>query len=112
VTNGVHEFAYLTTTGRVSGRPHRIEIWYRRIDDVVWLISGGRDGADWVQNLRADPRCTIEIGDEVLTGTAFLDAQDELAPRQALAARYQQWEPGQPMTPWSIDGLLVGVRLT
>jgi deazaflavin-dependent oxidoreductase (nitroreductase family) len=106
-----HEFAYLTTTGRVSGKPHRIEIWYRRIDDVVWFISGGRNGADWVQNLRADPSCTIEIGDDVLHGSAFFEPQDALEPRQALAARYQGWQEGDPLTPWATTGLLVGVRL-
>jgi deazaflavin-dependent oxidoreductase (nitroreductase family) len=106
-----HEYAYLTTTGRRSGRPHRIEIWYRRIDDVVWFIAGDRERADWVRNLMADPACTVEIGFESRSGVAFLDAQDELAPREALAVRYQHWEPGEPMTMWSTEGLLVGVRL-
>lgn len=106
-----HEFAYLTTTGRITGAPHTIEIWYRRIADVVWFISGGGDRSDWVRNLLANPACTIEIGDDVLSGTAFLDAQEELAPREALSERYQHWERGSPMTRWATEGLLVGVRL-
>lgn len=105
------EYAYLTTTGRVTGKPHRIEIWYRRIDDVVWFISGGRNAADWVQNLRADPRAAIEIDDDVLTGAAFFEPQEALEPRQALAARYQGWRAPDPLTPWATSGLLVGVRL-
>jgi deazaflavin-dependent oxidoreductase (nitroreductase family) len=106
-----HEYAYLTTSGRVTGRPHRIEIWYRRTGDVVWFIAGGRWSADWTQNLRATPRCTIEIGDDVLRGTAFFEPQDALEPRQALAARYQGWREGEPLTPWAASGLLVGVRI-
>ena len=105
------EFAYLTTTGRVSGRPHRIEIWYRRIGEVVWFIAGGRESSDWVQNAMANPRVTIEIGHETLTGAAHVDVQDELAPRQALAARYQGWRDGQPLTDWATSGLLVAVDL-
>lgn len=31
--------ADLTTTGRITGQPHRIEIWYRRIGDVVWFLA-------------------------------------------------------------------------
>lgn len=105
------EYAYLTTTGRVTGRPHRIEIWYRRIGDVVWMISGGRDAADWVLNLIADPRVTVEIGGETLTGTARVDLQDALEPREALAARYQGWRAGEPLTGWATGGLLVAVEL-
>jgi deazaflavin-dependent oxidoreductase (nitroreductase family) len=112
VSGDDHEYAYLTTTGRVSGQPHRIEIWYRRIDDVVWFIAGGRWSADWTQNLRAHPQASIEIGDDVLTGTAFFEPQDALEPRQALAARYQGWRPPAPLTPWATTGLLVGVRLS
>ncbi len=58
------DYLYLTTTGRRSGRPHRIEIWYADIGDdrTVYLLSGGGDRSDWVRNLRADPRCEISIG--------------------------------------------------
>jgi hypothetical protein len=28
-----------------------------------------------------------------------------------LAARYQGWQDGDPLTPWATTGLLVGVRL-
>jgi deazaflavin-dependent oxidoreductase (nitroreductase family) len=105
------EYAYLTTRGRVTGTPHRIEIWYRRLGDDVWLIAGGRDSADWVKNLRADPNAMIEIGGERLHGVAFLDQQDLVEPRRALAARYQGWREGEPLTDWATTGLLVGVRL-
>jgi deazaflavin-dependent oxidoreductase (nitroreductase family) len=105
------EFAYLTTTGRVTGKPHRIEIWYRRIGDVVWFLAGGRLGADWVQNLVADPRVTIEIGDETLHGTAFVDDQDAPEARRALAARYQGWHEGEPLGGWATGAMAVGVRI-
>ena len=40
------DFAYLTTTGRKSGRPHRIEIWFAIDDGKLYLLSGGADKAD------------------------------------------------------------------
>ena len=48
-------FCYLTTTGRITGRPHRIEIWFALHEGGVYLLAGGRDDADWVRNLRASP---------------------------------------------------------
>lgn len=37
------EFAYLTTIGRSSGKPHRIQIWFAVDNGRVYLMSGGRD---------------------------------------------------------------------
>jgi deazaflavin-dependent oxidoreductase (nitroreductase family) len=58
------DFCYLTTTGRRSGLPHEIEIWYAASADgrKLYLLAGGRDRADWVRNLAADPRCTVRVG--------------------------------------------------
>lgn len=50
----------MTTTGRLSGRPRRIEITFFYLDGRVY-ISGlpGRRG--WLANLRADPRMTFHL---------------------------------------------------
>src|ERR1051325_2737939 len=34
---------YLTTTGRTSGNPHTIEIWFALHGDRVYLLAGGGD---------------------------------------------------------------------
>ncbi|MEO3777495.1 hypothetical protein ABGB16_11740 [Micromonospora sp. B11E3] len=36
------DFAYLTTTGRRSGRPHTIEIWYAEHQGVRYLALRAR----------------------------------------------------------------------
>jgi hypothetical protein len=41
--------------------PHRIEIWYARDRDVLYLLAGGGDSSDWVRNLIADPVVSVEI---------------------------------------------------
>jgi F420H(2)-dependent quinone reductase len=56
-------FGYLTTTGRVSGRSHRIEIWFALHAGRVYLLSGGRDGADWVRNVLVSSDVVFELGD-------------------------------------------------
>ena len=57
------DFCYLTTTGRVTGMPHRIEIWFAVYESTVYLMAGDRDRSDWVRNLMADPEVTLELGD-------------------------------------------------
>lgn len=56
-------FCYLTTRGRVTGRPHEIEIWFARAGDTFYLLSGGGEQSDWVRNLQATPAVTIRVGD-------------------------------------------------
>lgn len=65
-----NDYCYLTTTGRRSGRPHRIEIWYAAEGDRLHLLAGGGRSSDWVRNLVADPEVRVEIGDRSRPGTA------------------------------------------
>lgn len=57
------DYCYLTTTGRVSGAPHRIEIWFALQGETIYLLSGGVDRSDWVRNLMISPEVVLELGD-------------------------------------------------
>jgi deazaflavin-dependent oxidoreductase (nitroreductase family) len=61
VTAGDAEFLYLTTTGRRSGQPREIEIWFTRHESRYYLIAEHRDSANWVQNLCANPEVHIRV---------------------------------------------------
>ncbi len=71
VTTGEHDpsadadeaFCYLTTTGRRSGQPHTIEIWFAVGRGVVYMMAGGGDRSDWVRNVMADPAVRLQIGE-------------------------------------------------
>ncbi|MGH8912964.1 MAG: nitroreductase/quinone reductase family protein, partial [Acidimicrobiia bacterium] len=53
---------YLTTTGRITGNPHEIEIWFAQGEgDRIYMLSGGGRNSDWVLNLIADPAVTVRI---------------------------------------------------
>ena len=84
-------FLYLTTVGRRTGKLHRIEIWFAANDGRLYLLSGGRERADWVRNLQVDPRVTVELGGETREGVAQVPAagtrEDQLA-RELLVAKY------------------------
>jgi deazaflavin-dependent oxidoreductase (nitroreductase family) len=64
VTVQREQFCYVTTTGRRSGRPHTIEIWFAAEAGSLYLISGGRDRSDWVRNLLASPEASVRLGDD------------------------------------------------
>ena len=64
----------LVTTGRRSGRPHEVEIWFGVVagpaGDELALISGNGPTADWFANLVADPSVRVRLGDRWHDGTA------------------------------------------
>jgi deazaflavin-dependent oxidoreductase (nitroreductase family) len=114
---GGHAFCYLTTTGRVSGRPHTIEIWFALHGRTLYLLSGGGDRSDWVRNLQSDPAVTVRLGRRdgaELPGRArVVEAgtdEDELA-RRLVAGKYQPGYGGD-LSGWRRSALPVAVDLT
>lgn len=57
-------FLYLTTTGRRTGAPREIEIWFTRHADRHYVIAELGEQAQWVQNVARDPRVTVRVGSE------------------------------------------------
>jgi deazaflavin-dependent oxidoreductase (nitroreductase family) len=113
---GAAPFCYLTTTGRVSGRPHTIEIWFALEDRTLYLLSGGGDRSDWVRNLRTRPEVTVRLGRRdgpELAGRARLveasSDEDELA-RDLVTGKYQPTYGGD-LSGWRRSALPVAVDL-
>ncbi|MDQ2999008.1 MAG: nitroreductase/quinone reductase family protein [Chloroflexota bacterium] len=44
----------ITTIGRTSGEPRRIEIWFHNVDGHIY-ITGTPGRRSWYANLRANP---------------------------------------------------------
>ena len=73
-------WALLETTGRRSGRPHRVPVGDGLRDDAFWIVAEHGRGADWVRNVEADPRVRIRIRGAWRTGTArVLEGDDPRA---------------------------------
>lgn len=108
------EYAYLTTRGRRTGRPHTVELWFAPVGGAVWFIAGGGTSSDWVANLVADPAVTVRVGERTFAGRARTDPDDDGdagVARRLLAARYQGWEERHPLSEWAAHGLAVAVDL-
>jgi deazaflavin-dependent oxidoreductase (nitroreductase family) len=50
----------ITTLGRRSGIPRRVEVWFHRVDGR-WYITGMPGPRSWYANLRANPRFTVHL---------------------------------------------------
>jgi deazaflavin-dependent oxidoreductase (nitroreductase family) len=108
-----HDFCYVTTTGRTTGKPHRIEIWFAADPerDTIYMMSGGRDRADWVRNMVAAPRCTVEIGATTFIGYARViegTSEDE----HARTLVHDKYAHGDDLTSWRASALPIAIDLS
>jgi deazaflavin-dependent oxidoreductase (nitroreductase family) len=109
------DYCYLTTTGRVTGKPHEIEIWFGLNDATLYLMSG--DGkSDWVKNLLKNPSVTVRIAKHIFSGTACLVTEDKDEPEQImarnmLADKYNEREADGSLSEWAQTAVVVGIDL-
>ena len=104
---------HLQTTGRVTGRPRTIEIWFALDGPRLYLLAGGREGAHWVRNLQADPSVRVRLGGRTIGGRARTIEGDpvEDRARRLLATKYQGWREGEPLSAWAAGSLPVEIDL-
>lgn len=63
-------YLYLTTIGRRSGLPREIEIWFARRNGRDYVIAETGERAQWVRNLRFEPRVQWRVADVRFSGRA------------------------------------------
>lgn len=106
------DFCYLTTTGRVSGRPHTIEIWFALHGRALYLLAGGRHNADWVKNMLRAPEVQVRLRDQLFAGRGRVVAapeEDALA-RRLVVGKYQPRDNGD-LSEWGREALALAVEL-
>ena len=105
-------YCYLTTIGRLTGKPHEIEIWFITQNRSVYMMSG--DGkSDWVKNLRKDSNVTVRIAAHHFKGTARLvkEEPEEMMVRHGLADKYNEREGDGSLSEWARTALPVAIDL-
>ena len=68
-------------------KPHRIEIWFGIRDGTLYLLSGGRDSADWVKNLKQRPAVKVRINSRTAAADARIlrpNTKEDTAARRLL----------------------------
>lgn len=97
----------ITTTGRKTGQPRRVEIWFHAIEDTIY-ITGSPGKRDWYANLLAQPDLTFHLKKSVM---ADLPARavpitdeterrvllDEVTSRVGASERIDDWVARSPL---------------
>jgi deazaflavin-dependent oxidoreductase (nitroreductase family) len=94
------QFLYLTTTGRASGLPREIEIWFVEADGKYYILAEFAE-SHWVRNIEKDSRVRIRVGDRSFEASArVLDPKRDAAAWE-LARRLERekygWGDGLPV---------------
>ncbi|MFC3382620.1 nitroreductase/quinone reductase family protein [Couchioplanes azureus] len=100
----------ITTTGRRSGRPRRIETWRYRAAGRYWL-TGSPGSRDWYANLLAHPGFTLHLQDRdvEVRGRAVTDPQErahvfgEIVPGLGWGGSLESWIAGSPLVEIELD---------
>src|SRR5713101_324194 len=105
-------FCYLTTTGRVSGRSHTIEIWFALNGQTLYMLSGGRDKSDWVKNALHTPAVQVRIDHTTFSGQARLvnDNEEDALARKLVFEKYVR-RSSDDLVDWARTSLPVAVDI-
>ncbi|WP_395729243.1 nitroreductase family deazaflavin-dependent oxidoreductase [Nakamurella sp.] len=97
VVNALHhsQVIDLTTTGRRTGRPRRIEIFLHEEDGVLFISGMPRADRtrDWIHNVTADPNVVVHLKQSAATDIAATArvVTDDAERRPLIAAAARRW---------------------
>ena len=94
----------LTTIGRRTLLPRDVEIWFTRRGTRYYVVAETGESAQWVRNLRAEPRVRWKVGARLHSGRARLlaPARDAMLSADVRARSVAKYGWG--------DGLIVELR--
>jgi len=105
-------FCHIETAGRITGRPHEIEIWFGMRGSTIYLLSGGGERSDWVRNIRKTPEVAVQIGGREFRGVGRMvrDPVEDALARRLLLEKYSPTYSGE-LTDWGRTALSVAIDL-
>jgi deazaflavin-dependent oxidoreductase (nitroreductase family) len=107
------DYCYVTTSGRVSGKPHEIEIWFGLEGSTIYILAGGREKSDWVKNVKKTPAVRVRIAKQQFDGRARIvteKSEDALA-RRLLLEKYAPPRYSGDLADWGKSALPVAIDL-
>ncbi|MCB0155327.1 MAG: nitroreductase family deazaflavin-dependent oxidoreductase [Anaerolineae bacterium] len=102
----------ITTAGRKSGQPRRLEIWFHNLEGRLYL-TGLPGRRDWYANLKAQPHFTFHLKESLqadLPATARL-IETEAERRAVFSKLLPKLDRSADLEAWLERSPLVEVRL-
>jgi len=106
------DYCYLTTTGRLSGAPHRIEIWFALHEEALYLLAGDGERSDWVRNLMISSDVVVELADRRRTTRARVveaGTEEDALARRLLFDKYTA-RGNTDLEDWAASALPVAIE--
>jgi deazaflavin-dependent oxidoreductase (nitroreductase family) len=75
-------WALLETTGRRSGKPRRNPVGNGLRGDTFWIVADHGHDAQYVKNIKANPRVRVRVEGRWRSGTAHVMPDDDPVERQ------------------------------
>jgi deazaflavin-dependent oxidoreductase (nitroreductase family) len=84
------KFIYLTTTGRKTGKPHTVELWFAISDNRIFLSHEGAM-TDWMKNIQKKGDVNVKIGNIKLAGRASFTPDKGASREMGKKALYEKY---------------------
>lgn len=95
------QFIYVTTTGRITGKPREIEIWFVEVGEKLFILAEHFFDTQWVKNIQHNPRIRVRIAGREFAATGrILDPELDASTwqmAQQLAREKYGWGEGLPV---------------
>lgn len=109
----LHDYCYIRTIGRVTGKPHEIEIWFALEGDTIYILAGGGHDSDWVKNVKKQPEVPVRIDETTYAGQARIvtNREEDALARRIVVAKYTS-RGNDDLGEWGRTALPVAIDLT
>lgn len=103
----------ITTTGRKTGKPRRLEIWFHNLDGELFLTGSPGKKRDWLANLIANPKFTFHLKQSFRADIPAnaIPIFDEPSRRDIMAKVIEKLGGGRDLEAWVKDSPLVKIEL-
>lgn len=103
----------ITTVGRRTGKPSRVEMWFHNIDDGIF-ITGTPGSRDWYANMLHNPRFIFHlkrsvhidlpaIARPIMEGPQRYEVLSQITKRVGAANNLEGWVDGAPLVEVRLD---------